>query len=214
MPILSTLDSFAPALHLIAVFVFAVSGALAAAARRQTFVTFAFFAIVTGVGGGTVRDVIIGAPVFWVGDSLPLLICVIAAALVWITPQHVWRPKAIDWFDAVGMAAYSVFGTTKALSYGIAPAPAVFMGVLTATAGGIIRDTLSAESNIVLGPEIYLSASALAGLSFVLLLLAGAGLPIAAAVGFAAGFGLRAGALAFGWSFPAYRGGQKADGAD
>ncbi len=212
MPILNTLESFAPALHLIAVFVFAVSGALAAAARNQTLFTFAFFAVVTGVGGGTVRDVLIGAPVFWMNDSMPLIICIIGAIVVWMTPAHWWRPKALDWFDAVGMAAYSVFGATKALSYGVAPAPAILMGLLTATAGGILRDTLSAESNLVLGTEIYLSASTLAAGSFVFLLLAGVSLPIAAAIGFAAGFGLRAGALAWGWSFPAYhRTGQKPD---
>lgn len=206
MPILSTLESFAPALHLIAVFVFAVSGALAAAGKKQTFVTFAFFALVTGVGGGTIRDLLIGAPVFWMRDNLVPLTCLIAALLVWMTPQHIWRPKAVDWFDAVGMAAYSVFGTTKALSFGIGPIPAVLMGVLTATAGGIIRDTLAGEPSIVLGSEIYISASALAGGLFVILLMAGVSLPIAAAIGFAAGFTLRAGALARGWSLPSYRG--------
>lgn len=206
MPILSTLESFAPALHLIAVFVFAVSGALAAAGKKQTFVTFAFFALVTGVGGGTIRDLLIGAPVFWMRDNLVPLTCLIAALLVWMTPQHIWRPKAVDWFDAVGMAAYSVFGTTKALSFGIGPIPAVLMGVLTATAGGIIRDTLAGEPSIVLGSEIYISASALAGGLFVVLLMAGVSLPIAAAIGFAAGFTLRAGALTRGWSLPSYRG--------
>ncbi len=206
MPIITALDSFAPALHLIAVFVFAVSGALAAAAKKQTFVTFAFFALVTGVGGGTVRDLLIGAPVFWMRDSLVPLTCLIAALLVWMTPQRIWKPTAIDWFDAVGMAAYSVFGTTKALSLGIGPVPAILMGVLTATAGGIIRDTLSGEPSIVLGSEIYISASALAGALFVVLLLLGVSLPIAAILGFAAGFTLRAGALARGWSLPSYRG--------
>ena len=207
MPVLSALESFAPALHLIAVFVFAVSGALAAAGKKQTFVTFAFFALVTGVGGGTVRDLMIGAPVFWMRDSMVPLTCLIAALLVWMTPRHIWKPTAVDWFDAVGMAAYSVFGTTKALSFGIGPVPAILMGVLTATAGGIIRDTLAGEPSIVLGSEIYISASALAGGLFVILLMAGAGLPLAAAAGFSAGFALRAGALARGWSLPSYHGG-------
>src|SRR3546814_20763268 len=73
------------ALNLLGISVFAVSGAVVAARPQQTFVTFIFFAVVTGVGGGTVRDLLIGAPVFWLHENLTLLICFLSAATVWLT---------------------------------------------------------------------------------------------------------------------------------
>src|ERR687889_1628766 len=80
--------------------VFAVSGALLAAEKKQTLVTFIFFAVVTGVGGGTIRDLLIGAPVFWVEANATLLICIAAALLVWIASRRRFAGKALLWFDA------------------------------------------------------------------------------------------------------------------
>ena len=99
-----------PWLDLFGIAVFAASGALAAARRGQTLVTFAFFALVTGVGGGTVRDLLIDAPVFWVRDGRVAAVCLATALLIWATPQRWWQGRALDWFDAVGLAAYAVFG--------------------------------------------------------------------------------------------------------
>ena len=76
-----------PALDLAGTAVFALTGALLAARLRQTFVTMAFFALVTGVGGGTVRDLLIGAPVFWVRDPWVAPICLAVALIAWVTPQ-------------------------------------------------------------------------------------------------------------------------------
>src|SRR3954470_16027582 len=80
--------------------VFAVSGALLAAERRQTLVTFIFFAVITGVGGGTLRDLLIGAPVFWLHNNATLLICIGAALAVWLVRAGRLSGKALDWFDA------------------------------------------------------------------------------------------------------------------
>src|SRR5688572_25706984 len=82
--------------------VFALSGALVAAVKRQTFVTFTFFAIVTAVGGGTLRDLLIGAPVFWVHENAILLICLAAALLVWFSPSRMWTGRTLLWLDAAG----------------------------------------------------------------------------------------------------------------
>ena len=108
--------------------VFALSGALLAAVKKQTLVTFAFFAVVTGVGGGTVRDLLIGAPVFWVHQNVTLLICLGAALAIWMTPARLWKGSALLWLDAAGLAAYSTFGAAKALAFGIAPLPALRHG--------------------------------------------------------------------------------------
>jgi uncharacterized membrane protein YeiH len=186
--------------------VFAVSGALVAAKRRTDLVTFVLFAVVTGVGGGTLRDLLIGAPVFWVRANATLVICMAAALLVWIDRRRWLTGRAVLWFDAAGLAAYAAYGAAKALGYGVAPVPAFVMGVLTACAGGIIRDVLADEPSIVLRREIYITAAALAAALFVGLDLLGVSTWIAAGVAIAAGFALRAVAIARGWSLPIYNG--------
>ena len=185
--------------------VFALSGALAAARAKQTIVTFVFFAAVTGVGGGTLRDLLIGAPVFWVHRSDYLGICIIAAALVWLLRADRWRLRTLLWLDAAGLAAYAVIGAAKAASYGVPPVAQVAMGVLTASFGGVIRDLLANEPSVLLRREIYVSAAALGAGSFVVA--SAAGLPplLAGALGVAAGFTLRAFALGFDLALPGYR---------
>lgn len=192
-------------LDLFGIAVFAASGALAAAKQRFTLITFAFFALVTGVGGGTVRDLLIGAPVFWVHDWTFPATCLVTAGLVWITPSRLWNSRALDWFDAVGLAVYAVFGTWKSLSLGISFLPAMMMGVITACVGGIIRDVLANEPSVLIKPEIYVTAAALASGLFAILLWAGSPVLPAAAIGAIAGFALRALAITKGLAIPAYK---------
>lgn len=193
-------------LDLLGITVFAASGALAAANRQQTLVTFTFFALVTGVGGGTVRDLLIGAPVFWVQDWRFAATCLVTAGLVWVTPKSFWNARALDWFDAIGIAIYAVFGAWKSLTLGVPLLPAMMMGVITACVGGIIRDVLAGEPSILLKPEIYVTAAALASGLFVLLLWIGLPVLLAASLSALAGFALRAMAIWKGWAIPAYRG--------
>jgi uncharacterized membrane protein YeiH len=186
--------------------VFAASGALLAAERKQTLVTFLFFAVVTGVGGGTLRDLLIGAPVFWIHGNSTLLICLSAALLVWMLSTRRFTGRALLWFDAAGLAAYATYGAAKALSLGVAPVPAFGMGVLTACAGGILRDMLAGEPSILMRPELYVTAAALSAGLFVGLSVAGIAIWPAAIIAALAGFALRGAAIARGWSLPAYRG--------
>jgi uncharacterized membrane protein YeiH len=157
-------------LDLAGIFVFAASGALLAAAKRQTLVTFIFFAVVTGVGGGTARDLLIGAPVFWIAEDTVLLICFAAAAIVWVLPRRWLEGRLLDWLDAAGLAAYASFGAAKGLAFGVAPLPAIAMGVLTACLGGIIRDVLAGEPSILMRPSFTSLAALSAALTVGLLL--------------------------------------------
>jgi uncharacterized membrane protein YeiH len=186
--------------------VFAVTGALAAARLKQDLVTFAFFAAVTGVGGGTLRDLLVGAPVFWVRDPTYVLVAVSAALAVFLIGERSWRFRALLWLDALGLAVYAVVGAAKALSFGAPPVAAAVMGAITATFGGIIRDVLAGQPSILLSREIYITAALLAAGLFVALVSLGVALPLAGALAFLAGFGLRAAALVFGLSLPRYRG--------
>ena len=184
---------------------FALSGALLAAQKRQDFVTFLFFAVVTGVGGGTVRDLLIGAPVFWVHENWILLICLAAALLAWFAPHALWGRSGLVWADAIGIAAYATYGAAKALAFGIAPLPAIAMGVLTACLGGIARDILAGEPSILLKQEFYVTAAGLSAGLMVALNAAGVSELLAGATAVVVGFALRAAAIARGWTLPTYR---------
>ena len=192
-------------LDLIGTSVFALTGALLAARLRQTFVTMAFFALITGVGGGSVRDLLIGAPLFWVRDPWVAQVCLGTALIAWFTPRKWWESNLLDWADAAGLAAYAVLGTAKALAFGVAPVPAMLMGVITGCVGGIIRDVLAGRPSIIMRPEIYVTAAALSAA----LCAGGAWLalprelvwPVAALAGFA----LRGMAISRGLALPAYR---------
>jgi uncharacterized membrane protein YeiH len=185
--------------------VFAASGALAAAKAQRDIVAAGFFAIVTATGGGTMRDLLIDAPVFWMHDAAPLLICLAVAIAVWLVPRRWWPERALDWCDAAGLAAYATYGAGKALHYGIPPLPAAMMGIVTASMGGIIRDTVAGVPSILLRHELYVSAALVAAGLFVGLTLAGLPAPWPAIIGAAAGFGLRGASIRWGWSMPGYR---------
>lgn len=199
-PILPTLF----VLDYVGVLVFAATGALAAAREKHDLVTLAFFAAVTGVGGGTLRDVLLDAPVFWVQDWKYIAACVAAAVAVWIIGKPDWRFRALLWLDAVGLAAYGVFGAAKAWALGAPPLICIVMGALTACFGGIVRDLLAGQPSILLRREITISAALLAATVFVALKALGLSNLAAALVAAPIGFALRAGSLVWGWSLPAF----------
>ncbi|MBO9603243.1 MAG: trimeric intracellular cation channel family protein [Novosphingobium sp.] len=193
-----------PLFDLAAVAVFALSGALLAARLRLTFVTLAFFALVTGVGGGTVRDLLIGAPVFWIRDPWVAPVCLAVALIAWFTPRRWWEHQALEWADAVGLAAYSMVGTAKALAYGVPPVTAMLMGVVTGCVGGIVRDVLAGVPSILMRPELYVTAAALAAGLCGVGTAAGLPAPLVWSVSALAGFALRGAAILWKLNIPAY----------
>jgi uncharacterized membrane protein YeiH len=203
------MDALAAALSILdyaAVFVFGATGALAAARRKHDIVTFGFFAAVTGVGGGTLRDLLIGAPVFWVQRPAYLVVCMAAALGIWVFGWGRRGERMLLWLDALGMAAYAVVGALKAQSLGVPPLSAVVMGVLTSVFGGIIRDVLAEEPSVLLRRELTVTpalvgASVFAGLSALQVETLAASL-----VGFIVAFALRAGAIVWGWRLPGFPG--------
>lgn len=175
--------------------VFAASGALLAAEKKRDVVTFIFFAVATGVGGGTVRDILLDAPVFWTLENWTLLICFLAALVIWFTPVRYWTGRALLWCDAMGLAAFATYGAAKGMAYGIAPIPAFSMGVFTACLGGVIRDMLAGEPSILMRSELYVTAAAFSSGIMVGLTLSGAPSYVAAIVATTAGLLLRGGSI-------------------
>ena len=195
----------AAALDHAAVFVFAASGALAAAERKHDIVTFAFFAALTGVGGGTLRDLLIGAPVFWIHRPGYLVTCGAAALTIWIFGGGRRREQLLIWLDALGLSAYAVIGAAKALSLGVAALPAVVMGVMTATVGGVLRDVVAQHPSVLLRREVYVTAALAGAAIFVALTHLRLAVLPAGLAGFVVAFGVRAGAIRFGWALPGFQ---------
>jgi uncharacterized membrane protein YeiH len=201
------LDQLLRWLDLAAIAVFAASGALVASRKRLDAVGFAVVAAVTGLGGGTLRDLLLGrTPVFWLREPELLAVCAAVAAVAFFAAHRLEsRFRALLWADAVGMALYAVVGAEIALLAGASPWAAVLMGVVTATFGGIARDVVCDELPLILRREIYATAAAAGAAAFVALRVEGVWREPAVAAGVLVAFGIRAAALLRGWSLPAYR---------
>ncbi|WP_417768030.1 trimeric intracellular cation channel family protein [Stappia sp.] len=193
-------------LDFLGVAVFAITGTIVASRLRLDCLAFVFFSVFTGVGGGTLRDLLLDAPVFWVENQIYLVVCIAIGGAMWFLAPFVEKlSKPLRWADALGLAAYSVMGAAKTLSLGHPSIVAVLMGVATATFGGIIRDTIAGQPSALVKPEIYLtSAFAGAGVYVGLWVLGTPAWP-AALGGVCAALLLRGGAIMRGWCLPPYR---------
>jgi uncharacterized membrane protein YeiH len=186
---------------------FAATGALAASRKELDLVGFLFFAAATGLGGGTLRDIVLGrVPVFWVLEPTYIVICVVTGAFVFFTAHLIeWRYRLLIWLDAVGLAAYSVLGAAKGLAATGSPTIAIVTGALTATFGGILRDLLANEPSVLLRPEIYITPALVGAAAFTAGSAAGLPLVASSGLGVAVAFALRGGAIHYGWTLPRYR---------
>ncbi|WP_454658171.1 trimeric intracellular cation channel family protein [Bosea beijingensis] len=190
--------------------IFALTGALVAARKGMDPFGFVLLATVTGVGGGTLRDVLLGHGIFWVWDPSDVIACLIVALGAWLLAYlkpgvlEGWGGrKLLIWADAAGFSLFAVIGTLKGLDAAAPVLSAVALGAMTATFGGILRDILAGDRPMLLwGRDFYVTA-ATAGAATTAAL---TGLGLSAALvmlgGFVVCFGLRAGSLLFGWSFP------------
>lgn len=190
----------------LAAVVFAVSGALVASRKGMDVIGFMWLAVVTGVGGGTVRDVILNVPVFWVQNPVYVSACLLTAVVMHVVaPRVESRYQSLLWFDAFGLALVTVAGTVKALDVGAPALVAIVMGVATGSVGGIIRDTLGHVPSVILRHDIYVTASVLGSCAYVALNARGSSRPAAMIAGFLVTFAVRGLAIQYGWSLPVFR---------
>ena len=195
-----------PLIDVFAVIVFAASGALVASRKGLDILAFMWLAVLTGVGGGTVRDLILDTPVFWLTNPAPVVACLITALVVYfIAPLVESRYRLLLWFDALGLALFTIAGTAKGLDHGTGTLVAVVMGVVTGSVGGIIRDIVGGEPSVVLRREIYVTAAAAGAICFALLIAMGATQITATVTGFVITFVMRGLAIRFDLRLPAWR---------
>lgn len=178
--------------------VFAVSGALTAARYRMDVLGFVLIGTITGIGGGTTRDLLLGRTVWWTQDPTELLLCVTAALVTFFfIKSDITRRQGMIWSDALGLAAFGVVGCHIALQFGAPFVIAVFMGMVTATGGGVIRDVLTNTQPMILCGQLYATAALLGSLGYASLLALGVPDIAAQLVAFMAAFLLRASAIIF-----------------
>ena len=190
--------------------VFALTGALVAARKRMDPFGFVLLTTVTGVGGGTLRDLLLDRRVFWIEAPSDVMLCSAVALAAWaiayLRPGRLdgWAAKRLLlWADAAGLALFAVIGTQKGLAAGVPALSAIALGAMTATFGGIIRDIIAGDRTLVLwNRDFYVTAAAAGATTTVLLTQAGLDPRLVALGGLVAGFGLRAGSILLGWSFP------------
>lgn len=199
-------DDLLSALTWAGVAVFAAAGALTASRKQLDPVGFILIASVTAFGGGTLRDVILGAPVFWLGAPGMVLLSATVALLVYFTAHRVERRfPFLLWADALGMAVFAVLGAEAALSTGASSWVAVLMGTITATFGGILRDVICAELPLILRREIYVTAAAAGAALFVMMTVSRLDRDLAISAGALCAVAIRGAAIRYGWSLPAYK---------
>lgn len=192
--------------NLFGVMMFAMSGALAATDKNlyKDLFGVSFTAFATSVGGGTLRDIILGAhPIAWVADNNYLIAISIGIILMIILKKQLVKiPKILLVFDSIGIAIYTIIGMEKALALDVAPLAAVIMGLFTAVMGGVIRDTLINEIPQIFRKEIYATAC-IAG-AIIYLLLKYTSLPgiWPAVISIISIIAIRLTAVKFKWSLP------------
>ncbi|PQA86038.1 trimeric intracellular cation channel family protein [Hyphococcus luteus] len=194
------------ALNVIGLFVFAISGALTALRNDMDVFGVAMIAFVTGVGGGTIRDVLLGSfPVWWIAAPSAVFICLAGAVIATLAqPLIDSRLKALIWADAMGLAVFSVLGAQAALAAEAPAVIAIFMGAVTATFGGVVRDVLLNEPPLILKQDIYATAALIGAGVFVGLLAAGVPESLVAVIAALTTFAIRAAAIIFNIPSPRY----------
>lgn len=194
-------------LDIFGIIVFALSGALMAGRYQLDPFGVVVLAAVTAIGGGTIRDMILNTPVFWVEQSYYLSIITVTALLTII---FIRKPKLVPKrflliADAFGLALFAVVGTEKALSLGAPIAAAVVLGTITAVAGGMIRDVLCNVIPMILRQEIYATAAMLGSVLFALLHWWGVAATTATLIAVSGALILRLAAIYWKLSLPAFQ---------
>jgi uncharacterized membrane protein YeiH len=194
-------------IDLVGVAVFAISGTLMAYKKNMDGFGVVVLASVTAIGGGTLRDMILDLPVFWVQDP-SFFYAILAAALltiIWLRTKNTFPLGYLLFADAIGLAFFNVMGLQKALTYGASPLIAIALGTMTGVFGGLIRDVICREIPLVLKGELYATACILGGAVYIGLSYIDFSPVICLSVGFVVTLVFRLGAMKWHWHLPVFQ---------
>lgn len=183
-------------------YVFAISGAIVAVRKEMDAFGVLVLAFLPAIGGGTLRDLLLDAPVFWLTKTESFWFILAGAATAFVGHKWLEKFKPLRWADAVGMAFFAVSGAAKAMTLNHNMTVVIVMGMITACAGGLIRDVVVNEEPLLLKTDIYATAALLGSAVYYVLIIIGAGQPYAMFGGFAAALTLRGLAMRYKWSMP------------
>lgn len=194
-------------LDLVGTAAFAASGAWAGIRRQMDLFGVLVLGVVTAIGGGTLRDLLLGDhPTFGLRDETYLYLSLAVALIIFFWHRKLaFLHHPLLYFDAVGLGTFVVIGTSKALAFNLGFLGSVLMGVMTATAGGVVRDVLSNQVPLILQKEVYASACLAGGLLLVLWSHTPLPQPLGALLAALAVISLRLLAIHYNWALPKAR---------
>lgn len=186
--------------------VFAVTGVLAAAHRNLDLFAVVVIGVVTAVGGGTLRDMVLGVPVFWLDDFTYIGVALAATVVAFVLERRLHDTYTLLlYLDGLACALFTVLAIDKTFGLGHSEPVAVVMGIVTGIGGGLIRDVLIGEPTLLMRKELYATPILLGGLLYAGLLIVVPGMPeLAAAASATALFVMRSAAIRFGLAYPAW----------
>ena len=162
-----TMPTFMQVLEFIGTFAFAISGIRLASAKRFDWFGAYVVGVATAIGGGTIRDLMLGKTPFWMTDPIYLICSALALLWVILFGKMVIRQQSTFFiFDSIGLALFTVVGVEKTLSLGFPLWVAIIMGTITGAAGGVIRDVFINEVPLIFRKEIYALACVAGGLFY------------------------------------------------
>lgn len=186
----------------IGVFVFALSGAIVAVRKNMDLFGVIVLAFLPAVGGGTIRDLILGAPVFWLSDHMSLYLAIAGGLCVFFFYKWIDGLKPLRWADAFGMAIFAVAGAAKSQQLGVGLPVILIMGVVTASFGGLMRDVVANEDPLLLKQDIYATAALVGAALYVGIPVLGFSELMSFSIAVIGAFVVRACAIIWGWSLP------------
>ncbi len=188
---------------LIAIVAFAITGVLAAAPRTQSVLSLIALAVISAVGGGTIRDLVLGVPVFWLSQFQYIWFAVGGALIGFVLIELFKRWKNLLLYaDAVGVAVLAVEAANKSLGLGIHPGVAVMMGLLTSIGGGVLRDVLVDRPTLLVGRDLYVTPIVVGLVGYVAMRHFGVDLRVSEVATLLFIFGVRAAAIHWSLAIP------------
>lgn len=189
--------------------IFAITGCLVAARMQSDILGFILLGLVTAVGGGTIRDLLIGrTPVFWTINEIYIILCIGTALIMFIGLHHLTRIRHYKsfllWSDAIGISTFTIIGTHIAIESGVGFVPSILLGVSTACFGGVLRDMLSNQTTLIFRNDIYMTACILGSVIYATLFHFGFD-ALAVPCGFISCFTLRALAIKYRLKLPMHK---------